>query len=157
MKKPLAPLLLRARSLGPTKKTLDKQKSISHSITMSIEEIKESTVDIQGKKFRKLELDKGNVFVETLDSTAANDELRVLCQEGHQEITPAQVVAGVKVTQRTSVVVEGLRQICKDIPGSRKEIMLDPAVLVGLQIGLGKNKQQKVIVSPFGVNFKADW
>jgi hypothetical protein len=132
------------------------RQDLSHS-TVKKMELKESTVDIQGKKFRKLEIDKGAVFVETLDSTAANEEMRVLCQEGHQEIAPAQIVAGAKLTQRSSLVVEGLRQVCKDAAGSRKEISLDPSILVGLQIEAGKSKSRKVIVSPFGINFKADW
>jgi len=132
------------------------RKELSKSTLKNIE-LKESTVDIQGKKFRKLELDNDSVFVETLDSSAANEELRVLCQEGHHEIAPAQVVAGAKLTKRSSLVVEGLRQVCKDAAGSRKEIALDPSILVGLQLEASKNKSRKVIVSPFGINFKADW
>lgn len=118
---------------------------------------KESIVDIQGKKFRKIELQKEAFFVEALDSTKENAEIRVLCQQGNREILPAQVQAGVKTTKRAGVVIEGMRQACKEAAGGRKEIAIDPAVLVGLQVEFGKEQSKKVIVTPVGVTFKADW
>lgn len=151
-------------SLGEEVKTMKnskttipkKEKSVSFSPQKSIE-LKESTVDIQGKKFRKLELDKEAYFVEALDSTNADTEIRVLCQEGHEEIPTAQITSGVKITQRSSLVVEGMRKVCKEAATGQKEVQMDPSVLMGLQIETGKNKNRKWLVSPYGINFKANW
>lgn len=120
-------------------------------------ETKESVVNIQGKKFRKIELQKETFFVEALDSTKANAEMRVLCQQGNHELLPAQVEGGVKTSKRTSLVIEGMRQACKEAAGGRREITIDPAVLGGLQVEFGKEQSKKVIVTPIGVTFKADW
>jgi hypothetical protein len=131
-------------------------KDISRSVEKTIA-TKESVVDIQGKKFRKIELHQEAFFIEALDSTKVNSEMRVLCQQGSREILPAQVEVGIKTTKRSGVAIEGMRQICKEAVNGRKEISIDPAILVGLQVQFGKEQNKKVIVSPVGITFKADW
>lgn len=118
---------------------------------------KESVVDIQGKKFRKIEWQKEAFYIESLDSNKANAEMRVLCQQGTNGIAPAQVGAGVKTGQRSALVIEGIRQVCKEAEAGRREVTLDPAILAGLQVTLGKEENKKIIVSPMGVSFRADW
>jgi hypothetical protein len=120
-------------------------------------ETKESIVDIQGKKFRKIEWQKESYYVEAIDSTKVNNEMRVLCQQGQREVFPAQVEAGVKTAKRAGFVIEGMRQVCKEAAGGRKEISIDSAILAGLQVEFGKEQNKKVIVTPIGVTFKADW
>lgn len=118
---------------------------------------KESTVEIQGKKFRKIELQKEAYYIEAIDSTKANSEIRVLCQQGAKEYLPTQAEVGVKAGKRSSLVIDGIRQICKDAQGGRREISIDPAIMAGLQMDFGKEQNKKVIVTPVGVTFKADW
>lgn len=120
-------------------------------------ETKESVVDIQGKKFKKIQVQQEAFFIETIDSTKANSELRVLCQQGSKEVLPAQVEASVKVSKRSGFVIEGMRQVCKDAANGQREIKMDPAIFGGLQLNLGKEADKKLIVSPIGVSFKADW
>ena len=131
-------------------------KNIAQTVEKNVE-TKESTVDIQGKKFRKLEFQNESFFIEALDSTKVNSDLRVLCQQGSREVLPLQVEGGVKTTKRSNVVIQGLRQVCKEAAGGRKEIAIDPAVLLGLQFEFGKEQNKKFIVTPVGLTFKADW
>ena len=118
---------------------------------------KESVVEIQGKRFRKIEIQKEAFYIETLDSSKTNAEIRVLCQQGSGELLPAQAQAGVKTGQRSAFVIEGMRQICKEASGGRREVALDPAIMAGLELKLGKEQNKKVLVTPVGVTFKADW
>lgn len=149
-------ILLSLQALGVTSKPNQKLKELTTTPKPTFE-VKESTVDIQGKKFKKLELKNEVYFIETLAPTNTNDEIRVLCQQGLGEDSAALVSTGVKVTERSSLVIEGIRQVCKNASNGRKELDVDPSILVGLQIETGKNKKQKWIISPFGINFKADW
>lgn len=129
---------------------------VARSVNKSIK-TKESVVDIQGKKFRKIEVQKEAFYIETLDSTKVNSDIRVLCQQGSGEQLPIQAQVGVKTTKRAQFVIEGMRQVCKDAQGGRREVTLDPAVMAGLQIEFGKEQNKKVIVTPVGLTFKADW
>ncbi|MEY4617745.1 MAG: hypothetical protein RJB66_2705 [Pseudomonadota bacterium] len=118
---------------------------------------KESTVEIQGRKFRKIQIQKESYYIETVDSKQANADIRVLCQQGQSQFLPNQAEVGVKTGKRSAVVIEGIRQVCKEAQGGRREIALDPALMAGLQLQVGKEKNKKIIVSPIGLTFKADW
>lgn len=133
---------------------LKNEKKLTYSPQKTIE-LKESLVEIQGKKFRKMELEKEAFFVEALDSTNADAEMRVLCQTSQEEIPMAQLTTGVKISKRSSIVIEGIRKVCKEAISGQKEVQMDPSILMGLQIETGKSK--KWLISPFGVNFKANW
>lgn len=148
--------LLSLPTLGESKKSEPKKIDKVNTNTQMID-TKESLVDIQGKKFRKIEIRKEAFFVETLDSTQTNSELRVLCQQGDHEVLPAQVQAGIQTVRRTSLVIEGMRQACKEASNGRREISIDPAVLVGLQFNLDQVQNKRILVTPIGVTFKADW
>jgi hypothetical protein len=131
-------------------------KQISQSVEESVP-TKESTVEIQGKKFRKIEIQKESFYIEAIDSTKANSDIRLLCQQGGTEYLPTQAEVGVKAGKRSAIVIDGIRQVCKAAQSGRREITLDPAVMAGLQIEFGKEQNKKVIVTPIGVTFKADW
>ena len=148
----LAMVLLAVGSLS-----VHAEKAPSPRTVKKVIDTKESLVEIQGKKFHKFEIQKEAFYVEALDSTQTNENLRVLCQQGSREFLPAQVHAGVKTGQRSAIVIEGLRQVCKDAENGRREISLDPAVFAGLQLQLGKEQNRKVIVTPVGITFRADW
>lgn len=121
-------------------------------------EIKEALVEIQGKTFKKIEYKSDVVYVELLDPSRANEDMRILCQKGLLDRHSGLVKGGVQVTKRARVYLEGLTRYCRNVE-SKKELEFDPEIFVGLQIDIGSEKKnRKIILSPFdGVSFKADW
>lgn len=126
----------------------------------------ESIVELQGKTFRKIEYKKDIYYLEVIDSTKANEAYRLMCLRGHDEKMPSQVKAGVKVTERSQFIVDGLRQYCDDTHEGKREVLLDSRIVGGLQLDLDKDltkkesffKNKKLIITPVdGLVFKADW
>jgi hypothetical protein len=126
----------------------------------------ESIVELQGKIFRKIEYDKNIYYLEMIDSTGATDAYRLMCSRGHDEKLPMQIKAGVKLTERSQFIVEGLRQYCVETKSGPREVALDTRVFAGLQVNLKKDlskkegffKNKKLIITPVdGLVFKADW
>lgn len=121
-------------------------------------EIKEALVEIQGKTFKKIEYKSDVVYVELLDPSRANEDMRILCQRGLLDSHSGLVKGGIQVAKRARVYLEGLTRYCRNVE-SKKELEFDPEIFVGLQIDIGSEKKnRKIILSPFdGVSFKADW
>jgi hypothetical protein len=126
----------------------------------------ESIIELQGKTFRKIQYDKDIYYLEMIDVSGANEAYRLMCSRGNDEKLPSQVKAGVKITERSQFIVEGLRQYCLETKEGRREIAADTRIVGGLQLDIDKDlakkesilKNKKLIITPIdGLVFKADW
>lgn len=123
---------------------------------------RESIVEFEGKKFRKIEYKKKVVYLQLLESETSAGDLQVHCGEFPRPAPPSQIQVAVKVTKRSHLFVEGLRQVCENQQGGSR-VVIDPAIRVGFTFeGSPKDilKNKKVFIQPFnglGAGFSAEW
>jgi len=121
---------------------------------------RESTVQIQGVKYKKIEIDGGSYYIVFKGRT---EEIPHLLCERPQGYTSESLIEGsVKIEKRKSVFAQILKESCKADNGkSRTTVELDPQV--GIQFDGDKKsviKNKKIGVNPLkptGVNFSGEF
>ena len=127
---------------------------------------RESIVEVGGKKYRKIEFRSEIFHLQLLENEASLTNLEILCGvEGASSMNsgaPPQVVASIKVTKRSSLFIQGLKQACVEKRGG-KQIIMTPAIQIGFLLhddpgskSVLKNKRVFLTPGP-SVGFSADW
>jgi hypothetical protein len=94
---------------------------------------RETIVDIDKITYRKIEFDHRSYYMQILKPEMTADDLHVLCDSPSGTTEPL-VRVGIKVMERTTLFIEGLRGICSQggqrgtLAGARTSISPDLAV-----------------------------
>lgn len=127
---------------------------------------KESVVEYQGRKYRKIEYRNEIFYLSALSDETSGSQLELLCKEQGAPIfnlqSPPLVLASVKVTKRTAAFIEGLKVACVSGGADNGKLALDPSLRIGLRIEDSPNsaiKNKKVYINPgsLGLGFSGDW
>lgn len=109
---------------------------------------KESTVEVEGLKYRKVEYKNKTYYLRFLERTGEINGVQ--CNEFRDFRSPPLVEVSVKMTKRTRLFVEGLQETC-----SKKEGLyvghLDFSPKIGLSFGddqKDKIKNKKIFINP---------
>ena len=128
---------------------------------------KESIVELNGKKFRKIEYRSQVVYMQLLTNESDAAKLQMFCSDSGAKAFNAgrtPLVSGaVQMTKRTSLFVSGLQQACVDHQGG-SQLTLSPDILIGFLIKDGDDsrailRNKRIMINPLslGASFAADW
>ena len=130
---------------------------------------KESIVEKGGTKFRQVEFKGEKVYLRLLENESSAGNLEIICgEQGFQKYnasSPALIQGSIKVTKRSSLFVEGLKQACVSGNGGKPQLVVDPALQVGFLLddqdpkAIFKNKRITVnpLMWPPQLGFGAEW
>ncbi len=120
----------------------------------------ETLIEVNGKKFRKLEIEGKTYYFQLYNAEEPNADLHIECEKnGYLDSKPKVLVAR-KLTTRTKVFIEGIKHTCANING-KNQLVIDPAIHIGFLLpedstDLIKNK--KIYFNPFGgAGFYGEW
>lgn len=122
---------------------------------------RESIVEIEGKKYRKIEYQTHVVYLQLIEGEAPLGDLEVMCRDGNQPPPPTQVLVAVQVTKRSSFFIDGLKRVCQQMRGGSR-IVIDPAIRIGFTWKSQPKdflQNKTIFISPWtkGLGFSAEW
>lgn len=125
--------------------------------------VKESIISYDGIKYRKVEYNGQYFFLKLLASETDVQSLTLLCSEKDGSLkSENQVTLSTKVTKRSSLFIDGLKQTCKQMESGKTKIEVSPSIRVGFILDDStdaKFKNKTIFLNPAdqSLNFKADW
>lgn len=128
---------------------------------------RESIVEFGGHKYRRVEYKSEVYYLQLLQAESTGSDVFVLCNDSEATragaSSPALVTAAVRITKRTSLFIEGLRQIC-DGGSGRAKTVVTPELQVGFMFDDSKDPKaifhdRKITINPLtgAVGFGATW
>jgi hypothetical protein len=122
-------------------------------------ETKESIVELNGAKFRKVEYKGEKYYLQIIETAHEGASAQMYCEKDSPVVHPSQTISAVKITTRNKVFVEGLKQTCVDIGNGKKQVAIDPTIAIGFYIG-DKPKdflqKKRILLMPTGIGFAGD-
>lgn len=141
-------------------------KSVDFSMLPRNEKIytKETIVETDGVKYRKVEF-QGQTFYMKLLGASADQDMRVLCAKPGKKESEPLISVGARMTERTSFFVEGLKVACTEggfRADSDARLSLVAALSVGFRIDDSKTgplssfKNRRIFVGLGVLGFAAE-
>ncbi len=126
----------------------------------------ESIIEIAGRKFRKIEFQNKTYYLQLIQGTESTTDLVVLCGESQirfNKESPPLIAAAVRVTKRSRLFIEGLKNICKGNP-HQPRIEVEPELQIGFMIDDSADpkavlRDRRITINPFTnvLGFSATW
>ncbi len=114
---------------------------------------KESIIDVNGRKYRKVEYKSDVFYLRLLEPEATGADLEFKCGTEATLKMENQILISTAITRRTSLFVEGLQQTCKNMNSPGGEVTIDPNIQVGFLFNDSDSKKaifknKKIFMSP---------
>ncbi len=125
--------------------------------------VKESIVTLNGNRYRKVEYQGELFYLRLLESEKTAGELELECNQGSGQIQMEnQVLVSTRIAKRSSLFIDGLRQMCTQVRAGKSKVEMDPNVRIGFVLDDSKEnwlKKRSVFITPAtrGLGFSGEW
>jgi hypothetical protein len=126
----------------------------------------ESIIEIHGRKFRKIEFQNKSYYLQIIQGTESTTDLVILCGESQVQFnreSPPLVTAAVRVTKRSRLFIEGLKNVCIGDP-HHPRIEIAPELQIGFMLDDSVDskavlRNRRITINPFTsmLGFSAAW
>lgn len=125
--------------------------------------VKESIFSINGTRYRKVEYQGDIFYLKLLEVDASATELQLKCGQDSGDLgLQNQIHISTKITKRSSLFIDGLRQTCSDLKNGKKMVEVNSNIRIGFTFDdkpgdLLKNKKIFIMPITHSLGFYGEW